>query len=221
MAEPRYRCTACGRRGIYIFFPERDGRRTCCCGSTDVVLDGRDSVVESHNSVVPARRTISFDASPAATPTTQHRRRHDRRVVWTLVFLVSATAGAILTAAGNHVEDEHGGWLSGNPPGSGLVNAGAVFLLIATAIALVWLYRVVDRHIFTPVFQELQIALGPLPPVEALRHPDGTPLNAEEQAVARWQLAQRQAQARQQIALLGLVLWVGHHDHGGGGNHGS
>ena len=130
--------------------------------------------------------------------------------------------GGILAASGTHIEDEHGGWLNGgSPPGSGLVNAGAVFLLVAAAIALVWLYRVVDRHVFTPIFQELQIALGPLPPVEALRHPDGTPLSAEEQAVARWQLAQRQAQARQQIALLGLVLWFGHHQHGGGGNHGS
>jgi hypothetical protein len=137
------------------------------------------------------------------------------------VFLGCATVGGILAAAGIHVEDEHGGWLNGSPPGSGLVNTGAVFLLIAAAIALVWLYRVVDRHVFEPIFQEFQIALGPLPPVEALRHPDGTPLSAEEQAVARWQLAQRQAQARQQIALLGLVLWVGHQHHGGGGNHGS
>ena len=27
--------------------------------------------------------------------------------------------------------------------------------------------------------------------------------------------------ARQQMALLGLVLWFGHHPHGGGVNHGS
>ena len=80
------------------------------------------------------------------------------------MFLVCATLGGILAASGTHIEEEHAAWLNGgSPPGSGLVNAGAVFLLVAAAIALVWLYRVVDRHVFKPIFQELQIALGPLP----------------------------------------------------------
>ena len=134
MAEPRYRCTACGRRGIWIFFLERDGRRKCRCGSTDVVLDGGLPVANSPNSVVRALRAVSFDPPRpsgghgpppptgiprAVTPTTRRRWRHNRRVVWSLVFLGCATAGGILAAAGIHVEDEHGGWLKREPAGIG------------------------------------------------------------------------------------------------------
>ena len=59
--------------------------------------------------------------------------------------------------------------------------------------------------------QEIDIALGPLPPVEALRHPDGTPITAEEQALLQYQMAQRQVQARQGLALLGGLWWFLRH----------
>ena len=119
--------------------------------------------------------------------------------VWGVVFLLSSTVGVILASVGNHLENESVGSSSVTPPGSGLMTAGAALLLLAAAVALVWLVGVIDRRVARPLAQELGIALGPLPPVEALHRPDGSALTGEEQAVLRWQMAQRQSQARQNL----------------------
>ena len=161
--------------------------------------------IREQNQINPARRS-SVPSRPAP-----HR---GLRRTWGVVFLVSSVLGAILAGVGTHLENENGGAIAtpaGNPPGSGLVTAGTVLLLVAFLIAVVWLVRVIDRRIAQPLGREIEIALGPLPPVEAVRHPDGSVLSPEEQAVVLWQMARRQAQARQNVAAIGLLFWLGHH----------